>query len=159
MIAAKATAPIPNATILDDDDQAATAQLYWMMLTICNGAALNTVFLAGDSQKLVIRTIKENLASNVKNYQGVIEQIHFIDQRQAVLQNERAIRRVKERTSAVLLQSRLDDKWLSDSMKCCCYLRNDQDLLADVKSQNELRFGASFSDMLCSRGEFGKKIF
>ena len=26
--AAKATAPIPNATILDDDDQAATAQLY-----------------------------------------------------------------------------------------------------------------------------------
>ena len=50
--AAKATAPIPNATILDDDDQAATAQLYWMMLTICNGAALNTVFLAGDSEGL-----------------------------------------------------------------------------------------------------------
>ena len=25
-------------------------------------------------------------------------------------------------------------------MKCCCYLRNDQDLLADGKSQNERRF-------------------
>ena len=50
--AAKAAAPIPNATILDDDDPAASAQLYWMMLMICKGAALNTVFLAGDSEGL-----------------------------------------------------------------------------------------------------------
>ena len=50
--AAKATAPIPNAAILDDDDRAASAQLYWMMLMICKGAALNTVFLAGDSEGL-----------------------------------------------------------------------------------------------------------
>ena len=27
---AKAAAPIPNATILDDDDRAASAQLYWI---------------------------------------------------------------------------------------------------------------------------------
>ena len=40
--AAKATEPTPNATILDDDDRAASAQLYWMMLMICKGAALNT---------------------------------------------------------------------------------------------------------------------
>ena len=46
---------------------------------------------------------------------------------------ERAVRRVKEGTSAVLLQSGLDDKWWSDSMECCCYLRNVQDLLADGK--------------------------
>ena len=50
--AAKAAAPIPNATVLDDDDREASAQLYWMMLTICKGAALNTVFLAGDSEGL-----------------------------------------------------------------------------------------------------------
>ena len=48
--AAKAAAPIPNATIVGDEDRAASAQLYWMMLTICKGAALNTVFLAGDSE-------------------------------------------------------------------------------------------------------------
>ena len=37
---------------LDDDDRAASAQLYWVMLVICNCAALNTVFLAGDSEGL-----------------------------------------------------------------------------------------------------------
>ena len=50
--AAKATEPTPNATIVDDEDRAASAQLYWMMLMICKGAALNTVFLAGDSEGL-----------------------------------------------------------------------------------------------------------
>ena len=57
---------------------------------------------------------------------------------------ERAVRRVKEGTSAVLLQSGLNDKWWSDSMECFCYLRNVQDLLAGGKSQNERRFGKSF---------------
>ena len=32
-----------------DRADAASAQLCWMMLVICKGAALNTVFLAGDS--------------------------------------------------------------------------------------------------------------
>ena len=41
--AANAAAPIPNATIL---------QVYWMRITICKGAALNIVFLAGDSEGL-----------------------------------------------------------------------------------------------------------
>ena len=39
-------------------------------------------------QKLFIRTIYSNLASIVKNYHGIIEQLHFIDQKQAELQNE-----------------------------------------------------------------------
>ena len=43
---------------------------------------------------------------------------------------ERAVRRVKEGTSAVLLQSGLDEKWWADSMECYCYLRNVQDLLS-----------------------------
>ena len=49
---AKATGPTPNATIVDDEDRAASAQLCWMMLMICKGAALNTLFLAGDSEGL-----------------------------------------------------------------------------------------------------------
>ena len=45
---------------------------------------------------------------------------------------ERAVRRVKEGTSAVLLQSGLEEWMLGmDSMECCyCYLRNIQDLLS-----------------------------
>ena len=55
---------------------------------------------------------------------------------------ERAKRRAKEGTSAVLLQSGLDDKWWSDSVECYCYLRNVQDQLADGKTPYEL--GESF---------------
>ena len=54
---------------------------------------------------------------------------------------QRAVSRGKEETSAVLLQSGSGDKWWSDSVKCCCYLRDVQNLLADGKSQNERRFG------------------
>ena len=57
---------------------------------------------------------------------------------------ERAVRRVKEGTSAVLLQSGLDEKWWSDSMEHYCDLRNVQDLLADGKTPCERRFGESF---------------
>ena len=38
-------------------------------------------------------------------------------------------------------------------MECYCCLRDDHDLLADGKSQNERRFGEPFWDMLCSREE------
>ena len=54
---------------------------------------------------------------------------------------ERAVRRVKEGTSAVLLQSGPDEKCWSESMECFCYLRNIQDLLADWKTPYERRFG------------------
>ena len=37
---------------------------------------------------------------------------------------ERAVRRVKEDTSAVLLQSGLNESWWADSMECYTYLRN-----------------------------------
>ena len=39
----------------------------------------------------------------------------------------RAVRRVKEGTSAVLLQSGLNESWWADSMECCTYLRNVTD--------------------------------
>ena len=54
---------------------------------------------------------------------------------------ERAVRRVKEGTSAVLLQSGLDENWWADCMECCTYLRNVQDLLSDGKTPYERRFG------------------
>ena len=54
---------------------------------------------------------------------------------------KRAGRRVKEGTSAVLLQSGLDEKWWADSMECCCNLRNIQDFLFDGKTPYERRFG------------------
>ena len=54
---------------------------------------------------------------------------------------ERAVRRVKEGTSAVLLQSGLDEKWWADSVECYTYLRNMQDLLFDGKTPHERRFG------------------
>ena len=82
-----------------------------------------------------------NLASIVKNYHGVVGQLHFVDQRQAELQNELYVER---QTSAVFLQFESDDKWWSDSVECYCCQRDDQDLLTDGKSQNERRFGESF---------------
>ena len=39
---------------------------------------------------------------------------------------ERMVRRTKEGTSAVLLQSSLEEHWWADSMECYCYLRNIQ---------------------------------
>ena len=57
---------------------------------------------------------------------------------------ERAVRRVKEGTSAALLQSGLDESWWADSMECYTYLRNVTDLLSDGKTQNERRFGEPF---------------
>ena len=58
---------------------------------------------------------------------------------------ERAVRRIKERTSAVLMQSGLDEEWWADSKECYCYLRNIQDLLSDGKSPYERRFGRPFN--------------
>ena len=47
---------------------------------------------------------------------------------------ERAVRRVKEGTSAVLLESGQNESWWADSMECYTYLRNVTDLLSDGKT-------------------------
>ena len=57
---------------------------------------------------------------------------------------ERAVRRVKDGTSAVLLQSGLDEKLWADSMECYTNLRNIQDLLSDGKTPYERRSGEPF---------------
>ena len=54
---------------------------------------------------------------------------------------ERAVRRVKEGTSAVLLQSGLNESWWADSMECYTFLRNVTDLSSDGKTPYERRFG------------------
>ena len=56
---------------------------------------------------------------------------------------ERAVRRIKEGTSVVLLQSGLDEQCWVGSMECYCYLRNRQDL-SDGKTPYERRFGEPF---------------
>ena len=57
---------------------------------------------------------------------------------------ERAVRRVKEGTSAVLLQSGLNESWWADYMECYTYLRNVTDLVSDGKTPYERRFGQPF---------------
>ena len=58
--------------------------------------------------------------------------------------NAHAERRVKEATSAVLLQSGLNESWWADSMECYTYLRNVTDLLSGGKTPHERRFGQPF---------------
>ena len=54
------------------------------------------------------------------------------------------MRRVKEGTSAVLLQSGLNESWWADSMECYTYLRNVTDLLSDGKTPYERRYRQPF---------------
>ena len=79
-----------------------------------------------------MQTLLWNLANPVKNYHGINELQHQVDLRRMVLL--RVVRRVNEGTSAVLLQSGLDEKWWADSNEWKSYLRNVQDLLADGKT-------------------------
>ena len=65
---------------------------------------------------------------------------------------ERAVRRVKEGTSAVLLQSGLDENWSADSMECYTYLPNVTDLLSDGKTPYESRFGEPFKGQIIPFG-------
>ena len=56
----------------------------------------------------------------------------------------RVLRRVKEGTSSVLVQSGLQESWWAEAMGCYCYLRNAQHLLADGQTPHERRFNALF---------------
>ena len=63
---------------------------------------------------------------------------------------------MKEGTSAVLLQSGLDEKWWPDSKECYTYLRNIQDLLSDAKTPYERRFGEPFKGRIIPFGSLVK---
>ena len=89
-------------------------------------------------------TIPWNSAKLVKISPGIIARPHHTDRRLHNGIAERAVRRVKEGTSAVLLQSGLNESWWADSMECYTYLRNVTDLLSDRKTPCERRFGQPF---------------
>ena len=95
------------------------------------------------SLKSFTLTIPWNLAKLVKISPGISARLHHIDQRLMGLP-KRAVRRVKEGTSSVLLQSGLNESWWADSMECYFYLRNVTDLLSDGKTPCERRFGEPF---------------
>ena len=65
---------------------------------------------------------------------------------------ERAVRRIKEGTSAILLQHGLDENCWAESMECYCYLRKIQDRLSDRKTPYERRFGEPFNGPVISFG-------
>ena len=69
---------------------------------------------------------------------------------------ERAVRGVKEGTSAVLLQSGPNESWWADSMECSTCLRNATDLLSDGKTPYERRFGKPFKGPIISLGSLVK---
>ena len=58
------------------------------------------------------------------------------------------MRRVKVGTSAVLLQSGLNENWWADSMECYTYLRNVSDLLSDGKTLMKDVLGNHLKDRL-----------
>ena len=101
-------------------------------------------FLEPDRNPKVIYTDNSlNLAKLVKIFPGIIARRHHTDQKQMGLLREQ-VRRVKEGTSAVLLQSGMIESWWADSMQWYTCLRNVTDLLSDGKTPYEKRFGQPF---------------
>ena len=84
-------------------------------------------------------TIPWNSAKPVRTFPGIIVRQHHRSETNGIA--ERAVRRVKEGTSAALLQSSLNENRWADSMECDTYLRNVTDLLSDGKTPYERRFG------------------
>ena len=103
------------------------------------------------NQKSFTLTIPWNSAKLVKISPGIIARLHHTDRRTNGIA-ERAVRRVKEGTSAVLLQSGLNESWWADSMECNTYLRNVTDLLSDGKTPYERRFGQPFKGPIIPYG-------
>ena len=95
-------------------------------------------------------TIHKNLAEPVKIFLGIIVRKHpQLSKRMVLLREryaaERAVRRIKEGTSAVLLQSGLNEKWLADSMECYTYAVNTFKISCLMgKTLHERRFGEQF---------------
>ena len=78
----------------------------------------------------------------MKNYDGIIEQLHFINQTQAEMQNELYVE--KKRNISRIIAIWIEWKVVSDSMECYCCLRKVQDLLTDGTTPYGRRFGESF---------------
>ena len=86
------------------------------------------------SLKSFTLTIPWDLAKPVKIFLGIIAFLHRSETNGIA---ERAVCRMKEGTSAVLLQSGLDENWWAESMECCCCLPKVQDLLTHRSFRSE----------------------
>ena len=101
-------------------------------------------FLEPDVKPKVIYTDNSSeFAKLVEIFPGIIVRRHHTDRKQMGLLKERYAG-LKKGTSAVLLQSGLNESWWADSMECYTYLRNVQDLFSDGKTPYERRFGKPF---------------
>ena len=99
------------------------------------------------NQKSFTLTIPWNSAKLVKISPGIIARLHHTDRSTNGIA-ERAVRRVKEGTSAVLLQSGLNESRWADSMECYTNLRNVTDLLSDGKTPMKDVLGNHLKDLL-----------
>ena len=104
--------------------------------------SLRKFFESSQKPKVIFTDNSLELGNHVKIYHGIIVLLHLTDPRNGIA--ERAVRRVEEGTSAVLLQSGLDEKWWAYSVERHCYLRNVQDFLAEGKTPYERRHGEPF---------------
>ena len=91
------------------------------------------------SQRLTAPTTPLNLENPAKNYHGITERLFLIIRDNGLA--DRAVRRVKEGTLAVLLQSGLDETCRPDSMERNCFLRNVGDLFSDGENSPRTAFG------------------
>ena len=109
------------------------------------------------SQNLFIRTIYDNLASIVKNYQGIIEQLHFIDQRQAELQMELYVEQMKwHQPWYCNLDRMLSDGWIPRNAVTICEMTKTSWQTGNLKRNKHVD---NPSRTCFVRGEnFGKKI-
>ena len=99
----------------------------------------------GNPKSLTL-TIPWNSAKLVKIFPGIIARTPQRSETNGIA--ERAVRRVKEGTSAVLLQSGLNENRWADSMECFTYLRNVTDLLSDGKTRMRDVLGNHLKDRL-----------
>ena len=65
---------------------------------------------------------------------------------------ENCVRKVKEGTSCLILQSGLSPKFWDDAMKCFCFTRNVTDILSIGCTAYQARFGKEFAGMLVPFG-------
>ena len=65
---------------------------------------------------------------------------------------ERAVRMVKEGTSAVLLQSGFDESWWAEASQTYCFLHNVVDKTTNGYTPYELRFKESFPGQILAFG-------
>ena len=108
-----------------------------------NTKELAIVFGTIGSLKSFALTIPWNSAKLVKISPGIIARPHHTNRRLMVLRKDQSAE-FKEGTSAVLLQSSLNESWSTDSMECDTYLRNVQDVLSDGNTPFVKFFGEPF---------------